>query len=462
MRRFLIASSCVIGLAALGVTPASAQQSRPERPYRGLFGGGVDGARHLLTANLRIGGGYSTGLFLGQATTGESTTPIEQRSSATYNNFNGGLTYSLNAGRATMNASAAANGRYFPEYGNTVIVGYGGAVAGTFALSTRTSVRASQGLSYQPLFNLPFFADAFEPVEGLFTPIDQAFGTTEVGYRSVDTNAGVEHQLTRRSRFTLAYRRGRSDGTGDAASRDQIGRVYQDASAQLQFALSRILSLRLGYGYGWSEADMASQPDAPARFTSQRIDAGVDVSKAIALTRRTRLAFSTGTTAISDQNNTQVTVIGNASLTREVGRTWNVGLNYVRNVRFVDTLQQPVFSDAVGLGVGGLLNRRMSFQSSVGAAFGRIGLGVDTNTPDRRNNRYTSYYTTAGLSIGLTRNLALTTSYTYYRYTVDDVSPLPASARFDQLNRHAVQASLELWAPLFQSRNRSRSTNASR
>jgi hypothetical protein len=78
------------------------------------------------------------------------------------------------------------------------------------------------------------------------------------------------------------------------------------------------------------------------------------------LTRRTKLSFGTGLVSVSDQTSTRHTTrhtaIGNAQLTRELGRTWLATLTYDRDVSFVDTFQQPVISDGVSVGLGGLVS----------------------------------------------------------------------------------------------------------
>ncbi len=54
-------------LAALAAAPAFAQISRPERPYRGLFGGGGGSGEYeqSLTASLSLGGGYDGNVLTG-------------------------------------------------------------------------------------------------------------------------------------------------------------------------------------------------------------------------------------------------------------------------------------------------------------------------------------------------------------------------------------------------------------
>ena len=57
MKSRIILSVCVAALFAAS-TPAAAQAPRPERPYRGLFGGGVGDVEQSLIWNGSTGGGY--------------------------------------------------------------------------------------------------------------------------------------------------------------------------------------------------------------------------------------------------------------------------------------------------------------------------------------------------------------------------------------------------------------------
>ena len=67
---------------------------------------------------------------------------------------------------------------------------------------------------------------------------------------------------------------------------------------------------------------------------------GVDYNKALSFSRRTKVTFSTGTAGIEDRITGQVTynMIGGVGLSREFGRTWNAGVFYSRDVRYVEQL----------------------------------------------------------------------------------------------------------------------------
>jgi hypothetical protein len=283
---------------------------------------------------------------------------------------------------------------------------------------------------------------------------DQSLGDVRDPRLSFTTNAGLSHEISRRTRASAGYSRVQSNtdsvdaSSGDTSSGDF---TYESFGAQFTHSLSRSLSLRLGYSLGTGH--YPGEADG-SRFRSHTFDGGIDFNKALSFSRRTHLAFSTGTSAISNGETTRYYVSGNANLTREIGRTWSAGLTYNRSVQFVRTLRQPVFQDAIAATYGGLANRRVQVRLTAGAALGQVGLDPTADSG------YTSTFASANLGVGLSRNVGVSVGYTYYRYLFDNAADLPAGS-LRQLNRHAVQAGLQVWAPFFQ-RQRSRSSDASR
>jgi len=214
-------------------------------------------------------------------------------------------------------------------------------------------------------------------------------------------------------------------------------RVEQTGSFRFTRSLSRDLSLRLGYGY--TEARYL----ANTNYQSHNLDTGVDYSRDLSLTRRTKLSFSTGAAVVRQNQTTRYEAIGSARLGREIGRTWNADLTYQRNVGFLDSVREPTFYDALSAGIGGLITRKVSFRSSVGTTRGVIGI---TTQPGNGFNAWTGG---AGINVALTRNLALGVNYTLYHYNFEENAVLLTGFR-PQANRHSVSVTLNAWAPVFQ------------
>ena len=142
-------------------------------------------------------------------------------------------------------------------------------------------------------------------------------------------------------------------------------------------------------------------------------------------------------------SDTNYTATGSARLNHEIGRTWLANVTYDRSVQLADQLLVPVFQDSFGAGVGGLLNRRMQFQSGVRASIGTIGFDGQESNGD-----YDTYLASAGLGVALSRHVMLNLDYGYYHYRFDNPVVLPLGIA-QNVDRQTVRASIGLWAPLF-------------
>ena len=127
-----------------------------------------------------------------------------------------------------------------------------------------------------------------------------------------------------------------------------------------------------------------------------------------------------------------------------------MSLAYDRRPRFIETFNDPLFEDGLSIGVGGLINQRIQFASTVGISIGEVGV------PAR--NGLDTYYGTTAVTVGLTRFAGLRFDYSYFRYSFDNAAFLP-SGLFRAHDRQRVGAHLILWAPLI---HRERKADASR
>ena len=115
--------------------------------------------------------------------------------------------------------------------------------------------------------------------------------------------------------------------------------------------------------------------------------------------------------------------------------------SYARQVNFTENWLEPVSSDSVAVGVGGLMNRHARVHARAGTSTGRVG-SADTGGFD-------TLFADAGLNYALGRHAAFGTSY---RYHYHDFAPgamlapgIPAFTR-----RHSVQAYISLGTVIFQ------------
>ncbi len=351
MKSLLIAMFA-IGVHFAGVAAVSAQQARPERPYRGLFGGGVGNAEQLLSVRLGVGGGYDDNILAGLIGKSESVSQPGQDGGG-FGALSAELAYALNRTRVNFSASVMTSSRFSPELPNNLLGSHGASVGGSFEVAKDTRVMLSHSTTYQPFMTWSLFPTLTEfPIgEPAIASQDLAVGDEEYFVHATDVS--LSHDLTRRAAVSFWYGHHLSDFAGD--DRDL---KTQSGAGRFTLGLARGLGLRLGYGYAEGRSATLANDGTVRNHT---VDAGVDFSRSLSFSRRTTLTFGTGSSVIVDNDHYHYRVIGNARLNREIRRTWHAALAYDRDVGFLETFSDPVFSDSASVSVGGLFNRRMSF-----------------------------------------------------------------------------------------------------
>ncbi|MCC7044049.1 MAG: hypothetical protein IT183_09305 [Acidobacteria bacterium] len=414
---------------------------RPDRPNRALFGGGVGATDHQLIFNGSLGGGYDRLVFPDASADAASALPR----GLFFGSGSASLGYSVSRTRFSLSAAGNTSARYAPSLPNRTASSYGLSVSSGLALTTRTNLNGTFAASYQPLSALSLFPEMFGSGP---SPIPTDYGLVGVSarnYRSDSGSVGLSHDLTTRSSLSFGY-----DYRHWPRADFRPALVYQGASARYSHQIGRGLSMRLGYGRRIGTYGSATGA-AQRNIANHTIDAGVDFSRALSFSRSTSLSFSTGSAIVSDSVTTRYDIVGNASLSHQMGRTWAAGLSYDRHVGFVDALVQPTFSDSISANLGGLLSRRVSVNAGTGASFGSIGLSANAN-------RYRAVRASVGTQVALSRTLGLGLGYAYYRYRFDMGANLPSGIG-TRHNRHSVQLTLGFWLPLY---HRAGSANAAR
>jgi hypothetical protein len=434
----------------LAAAPASAQTPAGDRPYRGLFGGGVGDAEQILSATVVGGVGYDDNL-LTDVSGGGLTNPLVA-TPGKYARFTGARQYTLDTPRVDVNAWGSTSGRFAASIPGSVISSHSASVdlSGQLAKGTRLSVM--QSLSYQPLLSLigvlaapatlSFDAPDVDPSFAGVNADNFEFGLQTDPYLGSTSWVELSQTLARRVTASGNYGYHRAE-----FSDDELSFASHSAGGRLSFQLGRGFSARTGYGY--SRALYASE--LLARPTIHNIDFGIDVQRALGRTRRTHIGLGTGTAVMQYPDASDYSALLNASLAREIGRTWRVAANYGRTAGFVDQFIDPVFSDIVSMNVDGSLNRRISLQIIGSASLGSVGLS-------NAANEYESYVGMAGVAFAVSRYVSLTVTYFYMDYLYGSGVALrttaPAAA-----SRQGVTFSVNLWRPLL---HRAGRTNVTR
>jgi hypothetical protein len=437
----LLAAIAVLGAA--DVRPASAQAPTPnptpsqtpttisERPYRGLFGGGVGDVRQLLTASGSVGGGYDDNILTDARSLGHSgNVRPEAAKAGMLGSFQAAIAYTLSGDRSALNASVAASSRYYPDLTPNNISGYRAALGGSRRLGSHTTLGAGGGVSYLPFRLTGVFPDTFDGEEPVEVLPDLDLTASLEAFWMRRAYARASHDLTPRSSLTatVSHRSSQSARWTEGLAHERVNLAYR-------YSVARGLALRGAWGYAkWHKAE-------EYRSGNQLFDGGLDFNRALSFSRRTMLSFGTGMTALDHYGQPDYRWSGSTRLDHDIGRTWKAMLGYHRGLRHIDTLADPIFSNSLRASVGGLVSRRLQVSTDAWASIGDAGFSEG-------DKRFDTYAGAVSVSYALTRYVGIGVRYARYYYHFDPAVVLPPGVPHD-IDRQSLRAEVDLWAPLF-------------
>lgn len=428
-----------IGIAALtlmtGVARAQEPEpvlgvARPERPNRAIFGGGYGATDHALIATGHAGTGVSTAGF------GRNEGDFGQGQSAVSTNLDGTLSYRLGRPRVGIGAAATSSARYFPNADGLWTTANSGTANVRWQPALRTRLDAEYGVSRDPLSALDLLPGLDDEAALPLLPLDYGIGERRAIYQRQEFAVGVTQSLSRRVSASAGYHANRTTVTDEGVDRWLGGWI-----AALTYDIGRGLAARVGYGR--DEAVFEATETTPEyRLQTHRIDAGISFNRALSLSRRTALAFNTGSLVFVDEGRRRYEVVGAARLQRELGRTWYASVGYVRDIEFVDVLTRPALTDSITSTVAGQAGRRLRIVGDGGWSRGEIGLGVT-------GNNYRVFRGGVGVTAGLTQTLGLSARYSYFWYDFANRQGVPGDVPATTLSRQTVRVGLDVYVPLF-------------
>lgn len=433
-----VAAWVVLGAALVAVSPAAAQapplRPRPERPYRGLFGGGPGTADQSLIFDFRAGVGYDDDLL---AEAFGATTPVDGRqpNAGSFGSMSLGLSYGQTRENWSFNANYGGQARYYPHERRKYLTSHGVGAGVSFTPNGTTQLTFNSSLTYQPYYAQRFFPAVYEFDLGPVLVSPPTMSETRESYFVMSNGVGFSHPLTRRAAVYASYS---SERNGVLKTTDYQN---QSAGAGFTYAIGKGLAGRAGYSLTEGRYDIDGRRER-VRYSS--FTGGLDFNKALSLTRRTFLRFSTGMSAANDGTETHYTMTGNVGLTREIGRTWNAGIVFVRDFGLSPYFPEPMLTDSVSAQVGGLINRRLQLTFVAGATRGAIGFSDGDNS-------VTSASAGSSLMVGFTESTGLSLNYMYYRhlYGADVALPLGSPRH---MNRQSVSVNFAYTVPLYERR----------
>lgn len=457
MLKTWISVACIagIGLAApAGVSAQTRPSAEPDsvrRPYRGIFGSANDPNQpQTLIFNGSVYGAYDDNVLAG-VTQRRTRDPFLQES-GTYQGADAGLEYTLQKRAERYSLAAAAGGMlrysYSPDNGDSTTPFGHVDLQFDWHVTESTLLSTSQSTAYASRYNFSFLPRG-DQMTGQDLPYMSSADFDLFGMPALRSTSAVilTQQLGgRNTSISAGYLYRTANVFEDVLVGDRYN-DYRTQTALLRFNHTRPLNAHaeLQLGYGIRMSDRRSGTGEPRIM--QTVNVGVNYSRALSFSRRTTLSFSTGTAILDAEHLEDGTgdsrprfrLVGDASLVREIGRTWTAHMGYARAVRVRDGFTELYFTDVATADVNGLFTRRVSWTAA--ASWAR-------STLDRAgNNGHRGQSVTSQLNYALNSTFALFARYIYYTYRYDEGIPL--DSRLPRaLDRQGVRVGLTTTVPL--------------
>lgn len=441
--RLLARAGVVVLALVVCAADAAAQRPRPDRVYRGLFGG--NGANpnsaQQLDLNISLLGAYDDNVLADSSQVGVD--PRFQKSGA-YGTGTVSLDYSRRASRVTFDVTGGTSYRYYPSLSeldgaNTFVS------AGVSAkLTSRTDVRATESVSYSPFYSFGDFPGQAGASPGDIAPIASDYPLASNAAIALFSMAEISHRLTPRVSLTADY----SLQHTDFRSSHQVIDAWT-AGGKIGYQLTSHATAKFGYHYRRSTSPFYYEGKP---IEGHDLDVGIDYNRALSFSRRTTFGFTTGTSIFRSFTpsggvsgtgglyNTHYLATGSAFLNRQMSRSWTGRLSYQRGVQYMPGFGGPFVSDAVYATLGGFAGARSRLNFSASYTSGQVGIAV-------AGQSYSSYQGAADYQFALNKYVALSAAYNYYHYLFDPTVALPPGMNRG-LNRQSVRAGLSFWLPL--------------
>lgn len=345
---------------ACSVAPSSDAQTA-SRPFRGLFGAETASSNRRSTMKLdwSLFEDYRTDVLAGAGPTLDPGAAVKGHASGA----EAQLTMKHDGRRVSFGAATSTTVRYYPALKDLATASGDASVDVSVRLGRRSYARIGQMASYSPFYQLemPTVAPGVQ-LDGIVS--DGAYAISRLDTYRVATAVGLTHPIGARTAVSADY-------SVQRVTSSQHGLIAQRVGGRLSRQIGRNLSAHAGYGYRVGRTRVMDL--APTSQTHD-LDIGVDYARALSFSRRTTLSFSSGSSIVSLGDQRTFGVLGLASLTHQIGRTWTTSAQYRRGLDYIDGFSRPLFSDSISGYIDGMLGRRAEvaalMTSSAGALAG--------------------------------------------------------------------------------------------
>ena len=341
-----------------------------------------------------------------------------------------GLSHSKNAEGLRWQSSVDSGFRLYGTGSDEMAATFSGSTGIDTNLNARTSLGASLSAGYSPFYDYAPNVGAPSSISGFDDPF--RFATVAARNISLSETVGLSTRISRRDTVTGSV------GAQQYVFFEESSASTSSWSLQAQYSreLTRTMGVHAGVSHWVGHYEYDDQPTA----TTNSIDAGIHYGDTLQFSRRTAVSFSTSTSVVSWEGETDFRINATVDLTRAISRTGSVGVSYVRDVSFVAGFRGPLMSDTVSTNFGTQLGRNASWSAQAALSRGSIGFG---------DAGYGDYHSaSAGVSVtrALNRRIGVNASYSYYRYGVPSGSTVITS--LSRFSRQSVSGGLTLWVPL--------------
>src|SRR5262245_31473296 len=211
------------------------------RPFRGIFGGGLQDTEQTLTFTGSTGGGYESAYLAAiegaedAGTLGQNGGPVGVGSAS--------LAYSLGRPRAGVSASISSSAFYYDQVSSNLTHSHRVQANEQLQIARRTRLTSSQYATHQPFRLDRLFSGTSGFSFGAPPPLPT--DTFAGGEEYLDMGADVDlgQQISERVSMGLGYTYHSSQWQAESR------RIFQGARGGMNLSLTRGLSLRLGYGH---------------------------------------------------------------------------------------------------------------------------------------------------------------------------------------------------------------------
>ncbi len=256
--------------------------------------------------------------------------------------------------------------------------------------------------------------------------IDFAVAASPATWRSVGVS--LSQQLTSRANATVQAAFNRTDYS---SNQNRDSRDY-GLSGYLGYRIFNGVGLRVGYSRQVADYFVGTGPDT---VLLENIDAGLDIARGFALTRRgLTLGARTGALILTDGRDRRVYLTGNVSLTQAIGRYSRVYAGYDRGDQLAAGFVRPVITDSIIAGAGG---RVFGGSSWVVAASRSLGSVINQQDVGFSSNGH-SYHTTTGtarLTFPVGRRAGIYLEYLAYQQDIDNSVDVLNVLRLDDVRQ---------------------------